>query len=334
METLTATFKIVTPMFLGDAQQNAVDIRPPSVKGALRFWWRAMMWGKVLQEAQNKPVQALKNLHEQEADLFGCSAGIYKEKHFGQAKFLLQVIHGEPTNEKSYPIKSTKSTGSAYLGYGLMESKPPRNAMKEGLEFKLHFTFKPTATKEDIESIKQVLEVFGLFGGLGSRSRRAFGSITSGDNIFDKKEAYEQKLAAILTLGKNITSYPPYAAFSSFTKYKVLFEANSAREAQEKAGNAYKNWRGQVKQKYEKQADKIKSLLAFGIPLKGGTDQDKEARFASPLFFHIHPVGDKFVCVALFLPSLFHPTYFKKYFKETNNKSLTEFYKDVSDFIA
>lgn len=321
METLTATFKIVTPMFLGDAQQNAVDIRPPSVKGVLRFWWRAMMWGKVLKEAEGDEAIALRCLHRREAELFGCSAGIYKEKHFGQAKFLLQVIHGKPTDETSYP---NKNPGSAYLGYGLMESKPSRNAIKEGLEFKLHFTFKPAAMKEDIESIKQVLEIFGLLGGLGGRSRRAFGSIACSNNIFNKKETYEQKLASILTLGKNIASYPPYAAFSSFTKYKILFEANSARDAQEKVGNAYKNWRVQFK----KQEDKTK--LPFGIPLKGVTDQDKEARFASPLFFHIHPVGNKFVCVALFLPSLFHP----KFFKDSDNESLTQFYKVVRDFMV
>lgn len=40
--TITATFEIVTPMFLGDADQKATSIRPTAIKGALRFWWRAL----------------------------------------------------------------------------------------------------------------------------------------------------------------------------------------------------------------------------------------------------------------------------------------------------
>lgn len=42
---ITATYRIVTPMFVGDANQQATEISPQSVKGALRFWWRALNWG-------------------------------------------------------------------------------------------------------------------------------------------------------------------------------------------------------------------------------------------------------------------------------------------------
>jgi CRISPR-associated protein Cmr1 len=49
MTVVTARFQIVTPMFLGGAGQKAEGIRPPSVKGALRFWWRALNWGRFRQ---------------------------------------------------------------------------------------------------------------------------------------------------------------------------------------------------------------------------------------------------------------------------------------------
>ncbi|MGY0400288.1 MAG: hypothetical protein ACWIPH_10305 [Ostreibacterium sp.] len=35
--TITATYKIITPMFIGDAQQHASQISPQSFKGVLRF---------------------------------------------------------------------------------------------------------------------------------------------------------------------------------------------------------------------------------------------------------------------------------------------------------
>ena len=42
MEIIHANYSITTPLFLGGADQEPTDgIRPPAVKGALRFWWRA-----------------------------------------------------------------------------------------------------------------------------------------------------------------------------------------------------------------------------------------------------------------------------------------------------
>ncbi len=53
-ETLEAQFRIVTPMFLGGANQDVSDgIRPPLVKGALRFWWRALNWGRFRAQPPN-----------------------------------------------------------------------------------------------------------------------------------------------------------------------------------------------------------------------------------------------------------------------------------------
>lgn len=69
---IQATYRIVTPMFIGDAEQNATGIAPQSVKGALRFWWRALMWGEIRSQDQfNTDEKALRELHEQEAKLFG-----------------------------------------------------------------------------------------------------------------------------------------------------------------------------------------------------------------------------------------------------------------------
>ena len=41
---IRATYRIVTPMFCGGAEQQA-EFRLASFKGVLRFWWRALMWG-------------------------------------------------------------------------------------------------------------------------------------------------------------------------------------------------------------------------------------------------------------------------------------------------
>ena len=47
----TLHYRIVTPMFLGgeNQQADATQFRNASFKGALRFWWRALNWGRCLQ---------------------------------------------------------------------------------------------------------------------------------------------------------------------------------------------------------------------------------------------------------------------------------------------
>ena len=58
MQIIEADYNIVTPMFIGGGdKQEAPEIRPPSVKGALRFWWRALQWGECL-NSQNQDVSA------------------------------------------------------------------------------------------------------------------------------------------------------------------------------------------------------------------------------------------------------------------------------------
>ena len=47
METIEATFKVVTPMFMSGADQSQAELRTASIKGALRFWWRALAWERL-----------------------------------------------------------------------------------------------------------------------------------------------------------------------------------------------------------------------------------------------------------------------------------------------
>jgi CRISPR-associated protein Cmr1 len=59
MRGILAEYEITTPMFLGGGVPQDVDLRPPSIKGMLRFWWRAMKWGDCLKETDSE-LEALK----------------------------------------------------------------------------------------------------------------------------------------------------------------------------------------------------------------------------------------------------------------------------------
>ncbi len=60
MHTITFTCETITPMFLSGADGTTPELRAPSIKGALRFWWRAMNGHLSLSE-----------LKKQEGEIFG-----------------------------------------------------------------------------------------------------------------------------------------------------------------------------------------------------------------------------------------------------------------------
>src|SRR5438067_1221906 len=68
MNTKTFHLELITPCFCGGAEpEKQAEIRAPSIRGQLRWWFRTLGGFKSL--AQNKTVQ------EQEAMIFGSTAG-------------------------------------------------------------------------------------------------------------------------------------------------------------------------------------------------------------------------------------------------------------------
>jgi CRISPR-associated protein Cmr1 len=224
MHTLTATYRIVTPMFLGDADQKATEIRPPSVKGALRFWWRALNWGRIRERCRND-AEALRELHKEEAELFGAAAE--ENKSSGQARFLLRAEYTQDKDKKE--IVWDRFSGVQYLlGQGLwhFREKLLRPCIFPGL-LKLELRLKPIS-EEQTQQLINALLALGLFGGLGSRSRRGLGSLaiqsiddkSTGsiwvpNNISELKQA-EKRLA--LRLFENM---PPISAFSGHSHLDI-----------------------------------------------------------------------------------------------------------------
>jgi len=97
---LTRTYRLITPMFGGGEEVNRADsvtvVRPSSIKGQLRFWWRALrgwlskgdvgkllaieeaIWGGVTKSEKASPVRLEVELVEpsspQELKHYDCTA--------------------------------------------------------------------------------------------------------------------------------------------------------------------------------------------------------------------------------------------------------------------
>lgn len=87
METIEAKFRIVTPMFISGADQTKAELRVPSIKGALRFWWRALNYEK-----------DSKILLDRESKIFGSS-----DQKIGQSKIKIKVTENKLIGHRLSP---------------------------------------------------------------------------------------------------------------------------------------------------------------------------------------------------------------------------------------
>lgn len=348
MKTLEATFRVITPMFLGGADQQAdTTIRPASLKGALRFWWRALSWADCLEKSNHNEVEALKQLHALEARLFGIAAG---EHDGGQGVFLLQVCGQKNINAVDQPFRPLESGQLYLLGQGLATFKNGnsclRNAIKEGGEFTVKLLFRPQASAQDVAQISNALLLLGLLGALGSRARHGLGSVamtawTGSQPLPATVDDYKHLLASLLKDTTSAKALPPLTAFSQGSRIdlsatnKDVFKLLNSIGLEQQMYRSY-GQKGMVSGKPSlrlfdadhdlilaatngKQIDKAPKRAVFGLPhnyffssTKGKADVNyapdgKEGRRASPLLLHLHPVGEQFVAVHTLLPARFLP---------------------------
>ncbi|MEI6706057.1 MAG: type III-B CRISPR module RAMP protein Cmr1 [Methylococcales bacterium] len=305
MQIIEASFEIVTPMFIGGGD-NDVELRPPSIKGALRFWWRALHWGQCLQDANQNNSVALKLLHEREAALFGAAAKDKTER--GQSPFFIKPpIYEKQTLESSWP---TNNTGAGYLGYGLDKTKDHKHRQAiRPTQFSLCLVLKNTITPDQIMELKLTLRAWGLLGGLGSRSRRGFGSVNLtklADEIFNFQdlEAYQQAIKSLINPPVQLApSIPIFTALNQSMQIAVADNGLTHERLMDKLGNQYKTERLSVDS-----ANKARAV--FGLPLEGLPNQrDIENRRSSPLLLHIHKLTTGHIGVFTFIPAEFHPDY-------------------------
>ena len=318
MKRIEAKFQVVTPCFLGGANhEEEAELRLPSIKGVLRFWWRALNYSQIAKGAQKKNNGIIASLWEKEGKLFGTSDS---DKDKGQSSLIMRLGAG---NQNLPEIKAGEvlcdkngenvGKGAIYLGYGVMETidswnkrtkagQLTRPCLKAPFEFTLQIGAKE---QKHLEDALPALKLLGLLGGLGSKSRKGYGSLNLMELKVDGIDAwqkpanendYEKCLMDLLKPALEYQQEPRISAFSSKSHICLTqFKGNKGMEVI----NSY----GQEMQDYRRGK---KGKEVFGLP-QGKERPKKYDRRASPLFFHVHKIGREFVGVALLLRSQFLP---------------------------
>jgi CRISPR-associated protein Cmr1 len=170
---LRLDFEVLTPLFLGGAGQEA-ELRPPALKGLLRFWYRAV--DPRFSESWQDTTMT------REARFFGSTA-----YGAGQSPFLLRIqsplpkplswddfrtVHQEGTEKKA-------RDGLVYLGFPFqLPGNRHRNAIPPGHTFTVRCIVPRGGKDTDLRRVLVAAWwLLGHLGGSGSRARRGFGSL-------------------------------------------------------------------------------------------------------------------------------------------------------------
>ncbi|WP_027003417.1 type III-B CRISPR module RAMP protein Cmr1 [Hugenholtzia roseola] len=329
MKTITFTCETITPMFLSGADGTTPELRPPSIKGALRFWWRAMN-GEL---AQNEIYLDLK---DEEQNIFGGVGGFVandKKTDALKSKFNVRVsnVHYDfPTTiqERDFDGKG----GLEYFFYLIAAEMTQNNQAFTKAKFDVIIT---AYEEEDLLQACASFWLLTYFGGLGSRARRGAGSfeiylVEDKENILEGKlkmmpdnpsrsflnEGLKQ-VSAILKKGSGNVS-KKYSTIQLDKIYIAKNSKNNWKEALNEIGASMKDFRTDTERNPKQRRFTQKTLnqkAAFGLPISvrnegSNVEFDNPVDFnhrSSPLYISVVRLKDKFYWTLVHLQGEFMP---------------------------
>lgn len=304
VERKTYDLEVVTPMFLGGADPTKAEIRAPSFKGMLRFWWRALN--------PQLSAKGLKNLYDKESDIFGNTekkSKISLKIEASNIKSTLDMIKGKKFQVESKSNKNKNNNNSDniitfkldilhYLAYGTMEYQKGRGnvLIKEYITPKSKFKIAIQGPESYIKEVELALKYLLTFGGLGAKSRNGFGSL------------YCKDIEYISDIPKN-GGLVDYSAFSEKSKLIRFPIREKWEDALSDIGLAYKDARLSLESRH---SFTKRALIAKPIIVKSEKkipDYVKNNRQAKPYFLSVNKLSeDKYQGQILFMPYKFKTT--------------------------
>jgi CRISPR-associated protein Cmr1 len=300
IERQTYDVDVVTPMFLGAADPKEAELRAASIKGMLRFWWRATCGIDKLEEMKTK-----------ENDVFGStstkSSFSISVKTKDNCDIKIKTEFNEYKNKRSiyskYSVEGHNNLNPYildYLSYGTYDYKREQHSNiynKKHIEpeFKFSIIFNFYNNKYITEIIKSFQYLLS-FGGIGAKNRNGFGSI-----YCDKVEYANAK-----NISNNDLKY--FSALSKESKcYEFLEEFDSWEGALCKIGSAYRIARLSIEPKHL-----YKKRQLISAPLQVQANNRNEAaldRHSKPFFLKVQKIKSNGQCkykgLILFVPYLY-----------------------------
>lgn len=321
MSTVKIHCKTITPMFMAGADGKTFELRPPSIKGAMRFWWRAYHWGR--NAGKLKP----EDIEKEEGKIFGTTSNSGRKScfsiHMGKQVFtpskqrflrkshhlITVIIRGKP---RQMDILD-------YLVYGTYDFKKKDVFSREYLPANHPFTISLNIFQEAVNINGKIINIedeiiksfyfLSVFGGLGPKSRNGFGSFTvmktePGDIFTKSKLNYpfiDQNFIMAFTKNSEI---PPFSAFSKKIKIFKLKQFEQPYQTWDdclaELGKIYREARGSLESKHH-----CEKRQYIGAPMTIDGKQSFLERHAKPYFIRVVKSENGFDGYILYLPSLY-----------------------------
>ncbi len=311
----TFTLECVTPIFMRGANQGKAEIRASSIKGLMRWWFRAL--------AGSYFGDDIEGLRWVENEIFGSTGS--------KSKIAVEVEAPEPVRFNFNDFKRL-----TYLWFSVKLAKPRINYY-----YPVGTKFNVTLKSHDARAFKiSLISLWALIclGGLGFRSRRGAGSVKFVDGDFNElkelgitcsfssnREMSDSVNSAINaigeTLNRKVRKMRPqaYPILSPETACIALWDPGTGNpmQALERFQGRYMKFRKNEDKKNKNKISK-KDRIVFGLPvrLRGRDTEDivellpklSESRRSSPMLIGLTYVGrNLYVRIAKFRTSPYHP---------------------------
>ncbi|MEZ4884825.1 MAG: type III-B CRISPR module RAMP protein Cmr1 [Chitinophagales bacterium] len=305
MQSITFECEVITPMFLAGADGSTPELRPPSIKGALRFWWRALNGHLPIEEMREKEVKIFGGAIDDKAFKSNILVRIKNQKlNYSQDKFpnhrvstyyrknrIIETRNGER------PMPDFKINVLDYLAFGISDrGNIGREYITPTSTFEV--VLKPLKiSEEDFKGVQEAFISLSQYGGLGAKSRNGFGCFRISNN--DKTISIRKEAVKILS----------FTAISKETK--VIYEDKNSHNSWDKAlaniGKKYQKARETVEdwRNYDKRVLLTHPTI---IQERGKSKEVNETilengRHSKPYFLHIEKVEEgKFIGQILCMP--------------------------------
>lgn len=334
MESITFHCKVITPMFLAGADGQTPELRAPSIKGAMRFWWRACHGHLPLHE-----------LKEKEDEIFG---GPDRRSQV----IITACYKNEEMNDDNVPrfnyLRDYKEDESGVKYFNVpffqYDGIKAREAIAPEVEF---FVTLRSREKEVLIEAATTFWVLSMLGGLGTRSRRCNGSFriiksqrSSGINsselpFYKKSKSGKPQIGDVRKLKEVLNlSQSKLSVSFSFLEGATFFYSKGVVK-----GNGFQKWHEAVhdvafkmmlirdkKTRYGTGRNSLKFTMddidkkaAFGLPfgiqpsrdvdgtVNLYTSTDEELRRASPLVISVTVIGSRLYWTVTHLRGIFMP---------------------------
>lgn len=324
IERQTYDVDVVTPMFLGAADPKEAELRAASIKGMLRFWWRATCGIDKLEEMKTK-----------ENDVFGSTSTKSSFSISVKTKDNCDVKRKTEFDEykNSRAAHSTYSVEGHnnlkpyildYLSYGTYEYKKEQHKniynkkhIEPDFKFSIIFNF---YNKEYIAEVIKSFQYLLSFGGIGAKNRNGFGSI------------YSDKIEYINAKNLSNSDLKSFSALSKESKcFELSEEFDSWEEALCKIGSAYRIARLSIEPKHL-----YKKRQLISAPLQANNRNEAALdRHSKPFFLKVQKIKSNGQCkykgLILFVPYLY--LYGKNGNGNDNDNDIAQFNKYFNKYM-